>query len=191
MIRLFLGLALPADLRERLSTVQNGVAEARWEDPADLHITMRFIGEIQENMAEDLHDLLSRSSLPGGPVTLHGFGGFRNRRGVRTLQIEVIPTPTLIHLHEKCESLCHQAGLPPRAERYHPHVTLARFSPPVTGRIETILAANADWPGGTFTPPALTLFRSHLGRSGPRYEELAAYPLSLPPLNGRESGQTG
>ena len=181
MVRLFLGLALPAPLRDRIATVLNGLPEARWIHPADAHITLRFIGEVQEDVADDLDGLLRQSRLPGGPLTLHGFGAFGNRRGVRALYIAVPPTPALLALHDRCETICQQTGLPASQERYHPHVTLARFSPPASGRVEQVVAANTDWPGGTFLPTHLTLFSSHLGRSGPLYEEVAAYPLTLSP----------
>lgn len=178
MLRLFLGLALPAPLRERIATVLNGIPEARWIHPADAHITLRFIGEVAETIAEDLDGELRASRLPGGPLTVQGFGTFGTRRGVRALYLNVPPTPALLALHDRCETLCQQAGLPASRERYHPHVTLARFSPPATGRVEQVASANADWPGGSFTPSHLTLFRSHLGRTAPLYEELAAYPLT-------------
>lgn len=185
MLRLFLGIALPGPLRDRIATVLNGIPEARWIHPADAHITLRFIGEVPEDSAEELDGQLRVTRLPGGPLTLRGFDTFSTKRGVRALFIPVLPTPALLALHDKCETVCQQTGLPTSRERYHPHVTLARFSPPATGRVEQVAAANTDWPGGTFTPSHLTLFRSHLGRSGPLYEELAAYPLSP------ESGQTG
>lgn len=185
MIRLFLGIAVPAPLRKRLASVMGGIPDARWIHPADAHITLRFIGEVQEDVAEDLDGQLRTAHLPGGPLTLHGFDTFGTKRGVRALFVTVPPTPALLALHTRCETICQQIGLPASRERYHPHVTLARFSPPATGRVEQVVSANADWSGGDFTPSHMTLFRSHLGRSGPLYEELAAYPLSP------ESGQTG
>lgn len=85
MIRLFVGLALPDAVRDRLATLQNGVPGARWVPPETFHVTLRFVGEIDEDVAADLDAELATLSAPAVPVRLRGLSRFGDKRGARAL----------------------------------------------------------------------------------------------------------
>lgn len=185
MIRLFIGLPLPQALRDTLRTAQGGLHGARWVDPEDFHITLRFVGEIDENIAADLDEALRTLHLAPLGITLHGLGRFGShgsgggsRKGVRVLWAGVTPTPELSHLQSKIETTCRRVGLEPETGKFQPHVTLATFHPPGGPHVDTLVAANAIWPIGQYTADHFCLFRSHLGRTSPHYEVLAEYPLA-------------
>lgn len=185
MIRLFVGLAVPEDLRATLAERQNGVPGARWVEPKNLHVTLRFIGEVDENVAADIDAHLAEVRAPAPPVGLNGLGRFGDKRGTRILYVGVEPHPALIHLRDKVESACVRAGLEPEARKFKPHVTLARFKGSGLagaggGRIDDIVAANTAWRPGTFTPARFVLFSSHLGHGGADYTAERDYPLEPP-----------
>lgn len=180
MIRLFVGLGLPDSVAARLAEIQNGVPGAKWVPRNNLHVTLRFVGEVDEDVAADLDAALAEVAAPAPAVVLRGLGRFGDKRGARALWIGAEPKPALLHLHDKVESACVRAGLAPEGRRFKPHVTLARFAAgrPGGARANQVVAANSDWDGGSFRPRAFTLYRSLLGRDGAHYESLRDYPLT-------------
>lgn len=177
MIRLFTGLALPEGLSATLAEHQNGVPGARWVEPKNLHVTLRFIGEVDENVAADLDAELAAVKAAPVPVALRGLGRFGDKRGARILYVGVEPDPALLHLRDKVESACVRVGLEPERRRYKPHVTLARFSDPAGGRVDDIVAANTEWQPGAFTAEHFVLFSSHLSPNGADYTAERTYSL--------------
>lgn len=188
MLRLFVGLPVPDAVAARLAALQSGVPGARWVPRENLHVTLRFIGEVDEDVAADLDAALAEIDAPAPEVALRGLGRFGDRRGARALWVGVEPADALVHLHGKVESACVRAGLPPEGRRFKPHVTLARFSHGRPGgpRADAVVAANSDWDGGRFIADAVVLFRSFLGSEGAHYEALRDYPLKSG--NGAKSG---
>lgn len=177
MQRLFIGISLPDLLRERLAALRGGLKEARWVGPETYHVTLRFLGEIDEDVAADVDSALITIDAPAVPITLRGLGRFGSSDKLRTLYAGVTPSPELLLLHGRIEAACRRAGLAPETRHYHPHITLARFRRVTDPRAEEMIAANADWTGGMFVADHFTLFRSHLSQSGAWYQELASYPL--------------
>ncbi|KJS38557.1 MAG: hypothetical protein VR70_09650 [Rhodospirillaceae bacterium BRH_c57] len=177
MIRLFVGLALPEALRAALAEHQNGVPGARWVEPANLHVTLRFIGEVDENIAADIDGALAEITGPPPTVALNGLGRFGDKRGARILYVGVDPDPALVRLRDKVESACVRAGITPEKRRFMPHVTLARFSQPAGGRLDAIVAANTTWRPGSFTADRFVLFSSHLSHTGASYTPEREYLL--------------
>ncbi len=87
MIRLFVALELPADLRRRMGQISTGVRDARWVDEENLHLTLRFIGEVEDCWVEELVSALEVVESPAFPLTLSGAGHFESRKRVRVLWI--------------------------------------------------------------------------------------------------------
>ncbi|MDA1133118.1 MAG: RNA 2',3'-cyclic phosphodiesterase, partial [Proteobacteria bacterium] len=126
MIRLFVALGLPAGVRERLALVRAPLPGARWVPPENMHVTLRFIGEVEPPLATEIDTLLSRITAPSFDISLAGLGTFGSRGRVRALWAGVEQTVPLAHLQAKIETACRRAGLPPEGRKFHPHVTLAR-----------------------------------------------------------------
>ena len=180
MIRLFVALALPPEIAEALGRLTLPLPGARWVEDADYHLTLRFIGEVDEDIAEDYHTALSQVRAPAFSLALRGLGLFGDRRGVNALWAGVPPTPPLTHLRDKVETALVRAGLSPEGRRFHPHVTLARFrGQGEATRIETLVARHSLWTTPPFEVTHFTLFSSHLGRKGAHYTVEADYPLRL------------
>lgn len=177
MIRLFIGLALPPPMAERLAGLAVGIPGARWVEQRNLHLTLRFIGEVENGLAHDIHDALADISARCPTVTIDGFGTFGSRQP-HALWAAVEKTPELAHLQAKTETALVRLGLPPEPRRFTPHVTLARLKGAPVQRIQDFIAGHSPLRLGPERVEAVTLFRSHLGRGGAEYEAVAEYPLA-------------
>jgi 2'-5' RNA ligase len=176
MIRLFVGITLPPELRLRLSLLCAGLPGARWVDPGNLHLTLRFIGEVDEGMASDIDAALARIHLPRFAVSLAGAGHFGGDRP-RLLWIGVVDNPALFQLRDRVEAALRRAGLAPDTRRYSPHVTLARLKQVAVPQLQGFLAANALFRAGPIAVERFSLIASYPTKSGVIYEDQADYAL--------------
>jgi 2'-5' RNA ligase len=173
MLRLFVGIDLPPALKLRLSTLCIGVPEARWVDPGNFHVTLRFIGEVDEGVASDIDAALLRLSGPRFQLTLAGVGQF----GTRMLWVGVEKSPPLLQLQGKVENALQRAGLPPETRRFTPHVSLARLRQPLGPKVPEFLATNTLFRAAPFDVTQFNLVASYLTKSGAIYEDQADYAL--------------
>jgi 2'-5' RNA ligase len=176
MLRLFVGIELPPALRLRLSLLCTGLPGARWVDPGNLHLTLRFIGEVDEGMASDIDAVLARIRAPRFEVTLAGAGSFGGERP-RLVWIGIEDNKPLFELQERVEAALRRAGVPPNTRRYSPHVTLARLKQPDLARVQGFLAANALFRAPPVPVERFSLIASYPTKSGAIYEDQADYPL--------------
>jgi len=174
MLRLFVGIALPPEVKLRLSLLASGVPGAKWVDPGNYHLTLRFIGEVDEGQAEDIDTGLLQIHAPRFDVALAGIGHF----GLRQLYVGVERNAALQHLHDKVETVLQRFGFPPEERRYTPHVTLARLKGVTESRLQSYLGAQALFRAAPFRVDAFSLIASYLTKSGAIYEDQADYRLS-------------
>lgn len=178
MTRAFVAIPLPESLRAGLAAVQEHVPAGRAVDEETLHLTLLFLGEQDDAALEEVHDALGAVRAAGFELRLSGLGTFGGGRP-RTLWIGAEPAPGLSSLQKAVAGAARKAGLDLRARRFVPHVTLARFR---EGYVENeafgrFVAAHAGVSFPAFPVMSFGLYASILTRSGPVYEELAAYPL--------------
>lgn len=173
MIRLFVGIGLPPEVKLRLSLICSGVPGARWVDPGNFHVTLRFIGEVDEGVAADIDEALLKLRAPRFKLQLAGTGHF----GAKMLWVGVEKTPELVRLHEKIETAMVRLGLPPETRRYAPHVTLARFNKDPGPKLAEYLADHALFREAPLAVDHFSLIASYLTKSGSIYEDQADYPL--------------
>jgi 2'-5' RNA ligase len=173
MLRLFVGIALPPELKLRLSLVCGGVPGAKWVDAGNLHVTLRFIGEVDEGAAGDIDDALIQIRAPRFELTLAGVGHF----GTRMLWAGVERNASLLHLQDKVESAIVRLGFEPEGRRYAPHVTLARLKYGAEPKIQSFLQEHAFFRATPFAVDHFSLIASYLTKSGAIYEDQADYPL--------------
>jgi 2'-5' RNA ligase len=178
MIRLFVGLELPEAVADRLAVLAGGIPGARWVEARNLHVTLRFLGEIEEGLAAELDEALAALAEPGFALALDGFGAFGGRRRLHTLWAGVERVPLLVHLRDKVETVVVRLGLPSEARKFSPHVTLARLRDTPSGRVHDFIAGTSPFHLGPWPVDHFTLFRSHLSRGGAEYERLENYPLT-------------
>ena len=177
MIRLFVGLALPEAVTRRLALLGGGIPGARWMDKEQLHLTLRFIGEVDGARFDDIRLALSAVQSPAFPLTLAGMGHFGDGRKLRALWADVAPAPDLIGLQERAESVLVRAGVPAETRKFKPHVTLARLRDAPVARVADFLAAHALFSAGPFPVGEFHLFSSHPSSAGSVYDVEESYAL--------------
>jgi len=176
MHRLFVAIRPPEEVIDLLIDAMDDSAELRWVGEEQLHLTLRFIGEVERPVANDLALALGRISFERFELRLNGMGVFDQKRG-GAIWAGVEATAPVTALAAKIERVCQDAGLQPERRAYHPHVTLARWK----GRSARAAADFVERNRGLASPPfavdRFVLFESHLSRHGPHYEEVEEYPL--------------
>ena len=176
MHRLFVAIRPPGPIRDLLTDAMDDSADFRWQDEEQLHITLRFIGEVERPLADDLASTLTRVSAEPFELRIAGVGRFEQRSG-GALWAAVEPKTPLAALAAKVERVCQETGLAPERRAYHPHITLARWKGRRTREVHDFLERTAGLSSEPFAVPEFILFESRLSRHGAHYEPVAAYPL--------------
>ena len=176
MPRLFTGLEIPDDVAGTLSMMRGGLSGARWIDPENYHVTLRFFGDIDDRIARDLHELLFDVRPRRIRVKLEGLGAFGGDRP-RAIFAKVAPTPELAELQADHERLARRVGLPPETRKFTPHVTLARLRSTMPREVADFLADFGHFPSMMMEPDRFVLFSSRDSVGGGPYVVEEAYPL--------------
>ena len=176
MPRLFTGLEIPSDVAAGLFALRGGLAGARWLDPENYHVTLRFVGDIDNASAREIDQGLSQIGRTSFTVTvdeLWAFGGDKPRALVARVQ----PAPPLLELQQAHERVMRQVGVLPEPRKFTPHVTLARLRASSGAAVADYLATHGLFRTQSFVPSRFVLFSSRAGVGGGPYVVEAAYPL--------------
>ena len=178
MIRLFVALALPQPVRARLLMLQAGVPGAKWSPEENLHLTLRFIGEVDEPAFADIAEALGEVEAPGFTLQLAGVGQFGDRKRAHALWAGVKPSEALTLLRGRVETALSRAGVPRDDRKYLPHVTLARLKDAKADRVGGFLAEHGLFESPPFAVSSFALFSSQLRHTNALYQVEAEYPLA-------------
>jgi 2'-5' RNA ligase len=176
MHRLFVAIRPPEPIRDLLIDAMDDSADFRWQDDEQLHITLRFVGEVDRPIADDLAAALGRVHADPFQLRVKGVGRFEQRSS-GALWAGVEPKEPLAALAAKIERICQSIGLEPERRAFHPHITLARWKGRRTGELADFLTRQRALSSEPFDVDHFTLFESRLSRHGAHYEEVATYPL--------------
>jgi len=177
MRRLFVALPLPPSVRQRLMLVRGGVPGARWVPEANYHLTLRFIGDVDDGQADDLAEALDQIRAPAFALTLDGVGRFGSGERSRVLWAGVPRSPELTHLQAKVESALVRAGLPPEGQKFTPHVTLAYLRNSPAPAVAKYLSDFAPLLVPAIPITEFVLYSSWPGDEGSHYHAEVVYPL--------------
>jgi 2'-5' RNA ligase len=176
MHRLFIAIRPPAPVRDALIEAMEGVEGVRWQDEDALHLTLRFVGEVETPAANDLAGQLAKIEWPRFDLRVAGVGAFERKGFPHAIWARIPPVAPLEGLRQKVERACDLAGLGRETRRFTPHVTLARLNRSA-GDIGGWLAAWGDLMAGPWQVEDFLLYESHLGHEGAHYEVVETYPL--------------
>jgi RNA 2',3'-cyclic 3'-phosphodiesterase len=181
MPRLFTGLEIPRHVADSLSMMRGGLPGARWIDPENYHLTLRFIGDIDDALARDIAGLLGRVQRRQFELRLDGLTSFGGRKP-RALVASVAAGTPLFELQAEHERLLQRLGLEPEGRKYIPHVTLARLRETSSWQVADYLSARGHFRSAAFEVSRFVLFSSRASVGGGPYVVEAAYPLGVPEL---------
>ncbi len=177
-MRLFVALDLPWPLRGRLAQLAIGLPGVRWMTLENMHLTLRFIGEVPSWRAEEIDLALHAIKARHFHLVLTGVGLFEKSGRITALWAGVERSPQLEHLQAKVETALQRAGLEPERRRFTPHVTLARLDQPANEKITGFVQGNNLFRAESFPVEHFTLFSSQLGKEGSVYTAESDYRLS-------------
>ena len=176
MPRLFIGLELPGEVASLLHSLRGGLPGARWVDPADYHITLRFIGDVNRRTAREIEDELAEIGREAIPLSLNGidvFGGDKPH----TLYAAIAPNRALATLQGECDACLRRLGIKPETRKFTPHIALARLRGTSVLDLADYLTDRAHLPPLRFTIERFALFSAREPFGGGPYIVEAAYPL--------------
>lgn len=176
MIRLFTAIALPVTIRQRLGLLQGGLPGAQWSAIDNLHLTLRFIGDVQPVVADDIDDMLSSLRLPSFELSLSGVGEFGGQNP-NSVWVGVLPSEPLVRLAAKLENALQRMGLEAEARKYTPHVTLARLHETPLQKVREFLADHSMFNSGPFPVASFGLYSSQRSSRGSVYSLESQYQL--------------
>jgi len=176
MHRLFVAIRPPDDVRDLLIDAMDDSPALRWVGDEQLHLTLRFVGEVERPVANDIAAALDRLDSAKFELRVKGVGKFEKGNG-SALWAGVEPKNFVIALAGKVERAVQTTGLEPEHRAFSPHITLARWNRRNAEAVEAFLRRNADLSSEPFEVDRFILFESKLSRHGPHYEEIAAFPL--------------
>ena len=177
--RLFVAITPPEPVVDALVDTMEALDNARWQSDEQLHLTLRFVGEVDRHMAEDLANTLAQIDFAPFEIRVDGVGHFETRGRVRAIWAKVERSPALLDLQQRVEQACRRAGLAPETRVFTPHVTVARLNrSSARGDIAAWLARNADLRLPPWQVDHFVLYESHLAKNGSIYAPTVKYPAS-------------
>ena len=176
MHRLFVAIRPPEQARDLLIDAMDDSPALRWVGDEQLHLTLRFIGEVERPLANDIAAALQDMGSRAFELRLSGVGKFERRNG-GAIWAGVDPKEPVAALAAKVERALQQIGLEPEHRAFSPHITLARWNRRNAEAVDAFLRQNSNLRSDPFPVDRFILFESHLSRHGPHYEEVAAFPL--------------
>ena len=186
MTRLFVSLELPESAKEELGRLCGDVPGARWAEPEDMHLTLRFIGEVDGLGFEDVAAALASVRAEAFDLALRGVGHFPPRGEPRALWAGVERCEPLVILRDRIESALQRAGLEPERRKFHPHVTLARLRGASARAVGSFLARHALFHTRPIPIREFHLLSSKLTPKRAVHRNEESYPL-LAAADGLES----
>ena len=179
MFRLFTAIDFPDHIREQISSLFFGLPSAKWVKPEQIHLTLRFIGEVDGHVFRCIADELETVKAEPFSLTLKGVGHFPPKKKPRVLWIGIEHNEKLVALRNKVESALVRAGLEPEKRKFSPHITIARFKTPNVEKISRFIAGNNLFATESFEVNEFHLYSSTLTSDGALHIRESTYPLPL------------
>ena len=177
MPRLFVAVDPPLGIRERLVALCCGLPGARWVEPEQLHLTLRFIGDVDGSMLRPIQEALVEVRAEAFSLQFEGIGFFPPRGNPRVVWVGIRKNEELLRLHNRIESVLVREGLEPEERKYAPHITLARLKNTPASRIGAYLAQHGLFRTEEFRVNEFLLYSSVLNSRGARHYIEEGYPL--------------
>jgi 2'-5' RNA ligase len=175
MPRLFLAIDPPERIRDEISALYGAIAGAQWMGDEQIHLTLRFIGEVDNTTENQIIDVLQKVSIPPFTLALKGIGVFPLRKEPRILWIGVQENQILMRMQAQIERALASIQIEPDPRKFFPHITIARLSNAHQERIGQFISENNLFSTEPFEVSEFYLYRSYLGKTGAIYVKEATF----------------
>lgn len=177
MPRLFTGFEIPSEVANSLELLRGGLPGARWVDRENYHLTLRFIGDVDDDVAREIGWILGQVRRNHFEIRLDGLGSFGGRKP-RAIVATASHTPALMELQADHERLMQRVGLEPEGRKFTPHVTLARLRDTSSRDVADYLSGRGVFRAQTFPVSQFVLYSARASVGGGPYLVEAVYPLT-------------
>ena len=178
MHRLFVAVDMPPAVDDSLIGLCQGVSGAKWADSAPFHLTLRFIGDADDGLLQDILLALAEIEASAFDLALKGVGYFPPRGPAKILWAGVETAPGLMRLRDHVTAALDAIGVEPERRKFAPHITLARFKRGApAARVAELLSLNALFKSAPFAVTQFHLYSSLLRPDGALHRIEASYPL--------------
>ncbi|MGA7828902.1 MAG: RNA 2',3'-cyclic phosphodiesterase [Geobacteraceae bacterium] len=178
MLRLFVAIDLPEEIKSAVSSLRYPKSEAKWVAEDQLHLTLRFIGDVDDDLIESIVTGLSGIAAAPFFLVLKGVGCFPSKREPRVLWVGIGSSDALFALQADIEKVLVLNGSVPDRRPFFPHITIARLKEVSAARIAPFLQKNSQFATGSFPVTEFILYSSTLTQQGAIHREIASFPLS-------------
>lgn len=179
MPRLFIAIDFPNQIKNEISNIFFGVKGAKWVKWEQIHLTLRFIGDVDESTYRDIDAALEDIDIPTFSLKLKGTGVFPPRRQPKILWVGIEENKELIELHDQIEENLISIGLDPEDKKFYPHVTAARIKQRISfDEVTPFLSANGLFSTAPVQVSEFHLYSSILSSHGAEHRREVSYPLS-------------
>jgi 2'-5' RNA ligase len=166
MPRLFIAIDLPKEIKKAIHGLCSGLPGARWTPDDQLHLTLRFLGEVEQSLFAELYSRLDEIRGEAFPLHLTGLGVFPNTTAPRVLWVGLDKSDPLVELRTRVDSVVRDLNIPLEKKKFSPHITIARLDKPPGPRLGTYLAANNLFRPPPFQADSFRLYSSILRLDG-------------------------
>lgn len=178
MYRLFVAVDIPDSAKEAISFISCGIPGARWVDKEHIHLTLRFIGDVDGRVLKEIQDAFSEIKMKPFTLVINGVGFFPPRQEPRILWTGIEKNEELSRLRNKVENILVRLGLPPEERKFSPHITIARLRDTPVERAGRYLSEHGLFKLEPFEVNEFHLYSSTLNSKGPKHIKEASWPLS-------------
>lgn len=179
MIRLFVAIPIDPEIRRKLSGLGAMLPGARAVPEDQVHVTLRFIGEVDTGLFHDIRERMQELRSPPLQLSVKGTGHFPPRGKPRVIWAGIEPAGDVIILRNRVNSILSRCGIAPEQRKFHPHITLARLKNSSPKRVASFLAGNSLLQSPPFTVDRVQLCSSRLTANGAIHRVEASYPLEI------------
>lgn len=176
MPRLFTALEIPRDAALSLTLLRGGLPGARWVDPENYHLTLRFFGDVEGHVADEIAHALDRVKRPAFQIALSSVGSFGGKKP-HSIWAGVSASPDLVALQGEIDRIVRRLGLPADQRKFTPHVTIARLRNAAVGEVAKYLSARGNFRTQLFRVSRFVMMSSRESVGGGPYVVEEAWQL--------------
>ncbi len=182
MPRLFVAIDLPERIKDDITATYMALPGARWVPEDQLHLTLRFIGEVPGDAAERVRNALRPVAGPSFTLSLKGIGFFPPRKDPHILWVGIVENEEIIRLQARIERAIIAAGIDPDNRKFHPHITVARLKGTPPQKVAVYVTHHSLFATESFAVSSFLLYSSTLGKEGAHHVKEATYALETPAI---------
>ena len=179
MKRIFIGLQFPRAICDQLKNLKRGVIGANWVAHENYHLTLRYLGECDNNLLDDVYLALSQTRTCSFVLQLQGVNHFKKKGVIKSLWVGIVKNPSLTALKTEIDTILQNINIKKERRAFYPHVTLAKLSTPRLSEVTFFEQMNNLYCSKKFPTNYITIFESYSLKGGSTYQPLIKIPLRV------------